>query len=195
MATMGERIKIIRKELGITQKEFSQNIKVTQSYLSRVESNKEIPTDMLIKLISLEYKVSDLWLKTGKGNVHERDVNKEVSDMSRRQINDSFEQLSSTLNKLDNYELNAYISEILYELCTLTSDHFDSFDTIIFDQLTALIVDMRILIFGLKELDPQSKDYKYNILKMTMNATKHILGYIESISSAFEENTCRHTKN
>lgn len=77
MNDLGSRIKKMRKQKNITQKEFSERIYVTQSYVSRLESNKERPTDMLLKLISLEFGISLAWLKDGEG---EMEVSKDAYD-------------------------------------------------------------------------------------------------------------------
>ncbi len=63
MSIVGERIKATRIKKELTQKEFSKRILVTPSYLSRVETGSEKPTDMLVKLISLEFNVPLNWLK------------------------------------------------------------------------------------------------------------------------------------
>ena len=72
MESIGFRIKSLRKARNVTQKDFAERICVTQSYLSRVETGKEQPTDMLIKFISLEFDCSLEWLKNG---VSQMDIN------------------------------------------------------------------------------------------------------------------------
>lgn len=70
MSTLGERIREIRAREKISQLEFSQRVCVTQSYVSRMEANKETPTDMLLKLIALEFGLSTDWLFDGKGDMY-----------------------------------------------------------------------------------------------------------------------------
>jgi len=45
MEHIGERIKIIRKMYNIKQKEFAERVSVSASYISKVESGKEVPTE------------------------------------------------------------------------------------------------------------------------------------------------------
>lgn len=71
MEHIGERIKTIRKMYNIKQKEFAERVSVSASYISKVESGKEIPTDMLLKLIALDFKVSLDWLRNGIGEIKE----------------------------------------------------------------------------------------------------------------------------
>lgn len=62
MAIIGERIKELRKKQKLTQKEFSSRVCIKQSYLSDIENGNGVPSDMLIKLISLEFSVPINWL-------------------------------------------------------------------------------------------------------------------------------------
>ena len=71
MAHVGERIKTIRKMNNIKQKEFAERVSVSASYISKVESGKEVPTEMLLKLIALDFKVSLEWLRDGIGEMKE----------------------------------------------------------------------------------------------------------------------------
>lgn len=71
MEHVGERIKTIRKMNNIKQKEFAERVSVSASYMSKVESGKEVPTEMLLKLIALDFKVSLEWLRDGSGEMKE----------------------------------------------------------------------------------------------------------------------------
>lgn len=53
------------------QKEFAERVSVSASYISKVESGKEVPTEMLLKLIALDFKVSLEWLRDGTGEMKE----------------------------------------------------------------------------------------------------------------------------
>ena len=57
MDTLGERIKEVRKKLNLKQKDFAKRLLVSTSYISKVETNVEIPTDTFLKLISYEFNV------------------------------------------------------------------------------------------------------------------------------------------
>lgn len=72
MNTLGQRIKEIRSEQSLTQKQFADSISVSRPFISRVEAGKENPSDSLLKLISATYKVKFDWLKTGNGDKQSR---------------------------------------------------------------------------------------------------------------------------
>lgn len=67
MGTLGHRIKEIRSEQSLTQQQFADSISVSRPFISRVEADKENPSDSLLKLISAIYNVKYNWLKTGTG--------------------------------------------------------------------------------------------------------------------------------
>ena len=64
---LGERIRKVRKDCSITQGKFAERMLVSASYISKIESGKELPSDIFLKLMSLEFDVSLDWLRTGEG--------------------------------------------------------------------------------------------------------------------------------
>lgn len=55
MSGIGSVVKSTRKARGLTQKEFGETMTVSQSYISSIESGKETPTPMFIKLFCSLY--------------------------------------------------------------------------------------------------------------------------------------------
>lgn len=68
ITTMSERIKQIRKGKNISQEEFGNKIGITRSSVSLLESGRNNPSEQTIKLICQEFRVNELWLRTGQGN-------------------------------------------------------------------------------------------------------------------------------
>lgn len=66
---IGERIRILRKQLGLTQTEFAEKICITQSHLASNETGKRQVTDRTIQLICNEFGVNEQWLRTGEGEI------------------------------------------------------------------------------------------------------------------------------
>ena len=62
MATIGERIKQLRKEYDLTQEQFGNLFGVVKSTVSMYESNKSIPDDEMKKKIAEYFNVSLDWL-------------------------------------------------------------------------------------------------------------------------------------
>ena len=66
---VGQRIKEIRRELRISQKEFAEKIEISGSFLSEVEANKSKPGYEFLNNVILKFDVNPLYLMTGKGNM------------------------------------------------------------------------------------------------------------------------------
>ena len=66
---MDERIKELRKALGLTQQEFADRIHVDRSSVAGYEVGKRVPTNAVISLICQTFNVSEVWLRTGEGRM------------------------------------------------------------------------------------------------------------------------------
>ena len=67
--TIGERVKTLRKELGLTLEKFGAPLGVQRSALSMIENDKSGIGDRTILLICREYSVSEKWLRDGDGEM------------------------------------------------------------------------------------------------------------------------------
>lgn len=66
---MNERIKKIRKELGLTQHEFAERLNIGRGTLANYEVGRNEPIDAVISLICHEFDVNEHWLRTGEGEM------------------------------------------------------------------------------------------------------------------------------
>jgi len=67
---MNERLKILRKELKLSQTEFGSRIGLTTSAISDIEREKvKNITEGNIKLICREFNVNEEWLRHGTGEI------------------------------------------------------------------------------------------------------------------------------
>lgn len=66
MTTINARIKKVRKEARLNQKEFSESLGVTQSGVSYMEQDGRNVSDMTIKGICNRFNVNEDWLRDGK---------------------------------------------------------------------------------------------------------------------------------
>ncbi len=66
---MNERIKQLRKELGLTLEKFGEKIGVTKQTVSRIENGINNVTDQMFKSICREFNVREEWLRTGEGEM------------------------------------------------------------------------------------------------------------------------------
>lgn len=67
--TLGERVKFVRKNNELNQADFAKRLGISQTHVSKIEKNVENPSETLLKLISIEFGISEEWLKTGTGEM------------------------------------------------------------------------------------------------------------------------------
>ena len=64
-ATVGERIRERRLELGLSQRELATD-GVSYAYISRIEANERRPSLRALRKVAPKLEVSVYWLETGK---------------------------------------------------------------------------------------------------------------------------------
>lgn len=65
---IGDRIKILRKALHLTQQKFGERIGLKQNSVALIEAGRET-SDQTIFAICREFRVSEDWLRTGEGEM------------------------------------------------------------------------------------------------------------------------------
>lgn len=96
---MKDRIKKIRKALGLTQQEFADRLGISRGNIATYETRDGNPGSSVITLICREFNVSETWLRTGEGEMFvqrseadeisaavERLLSGESADLKRRMI-------------------------------------------------------------------------------------------------------------
>lgn len=66
---MNERIKELRKKLGLTQQKFADKIKIDRVTLARYEAGSITPSNAVVELICREFGVNESWLRDGIGEM------------------------------------------------------------------------------------------------------------------------------
>jgi transcriptional regulator with XRE-family HTH domain len=81
--TIGKRLKLLRKNLNLTQKEFSASVGISQGNLSEMEKGKFLPSYDTLILIIKQYKISADWILTGENTIHTNQFaeNAEIREM------------------------------------------------------------------------------------------------------------------
>jgi len=77
------RIRLVRKTLGLNQIEFARRIGLTQTSMSMIELEKSPLIDKNIKLICATFAVDEKWLRTGAGEMfgHSSPYEKELLEV------------------------------------------------------------------------------------------------------------------
>lgn len=103
--TQGERVRQVRKELGLTLEKFGERIGMKKNSISQIENGKNSVTDQVIKSICREFNVDYTWLTTGKGD-----------DIFEKSPSSTMEQLKKEFD-LDDFSYN-----LVYQYLKLNAD-------------------------------------------------------------------------
>jgi len=106
---INQRIKILRKRMNLTQKEFAQKICVSTSFQTLIELEQKKVLPRHIKLIVTAFGVNEEWLRTGEGEMFEKDVTPDYKIAETielfKQLNPFFQDfILEQMNKLLEYE-------------------------------------------------------------------------------------------
>ena len=80
---MNERIKELRKTLGLSGEKFGENIGLNRAAISKIENGAVGVSESNIKLICLTYNVNEDWLRTGQGPMFNETKNEFLSELKR----------------------------------------------------------------------------------------------------------------
>lgn len=74
----GDRIKEIRKTVGLSQKEFGERVGVTYSSISLIEKGTNNPSEQTIRAICTQFNIRREWLETGEGPMNPPDAEDDI---------------------------------------------------------------------------------------------------------------------
>lgn len=105
-----ETVKVLRKELGLTQENFAKRIHISRSNLAGIESGNVNLSDRVANDISREFNVNLDWLRTGTGEMFkELDSPEELEEFLAHLLmeeDDLMKETILTLSKLSKDEFN-----------------------------------------------------------------------------------------
>ena len=117
---MHERLKKLRKALDLTQQKFADKIGMKQNTIAQYEMGRTNPSDAIIFSICREFNVNEEWLRTGQGDMfNKQSRNEQMAKLTKRLLNeeeDSFKnRLIGVLANLteEQWQVLADISEEL----------------------------------------------------------------------------------
>lgn len=104
---MNERIKKLRKDLNLTQEDFSSRIGLSRNFIAQIEIGTKRPSDRTISDICREFNINEDWLRTGNGkmyNIPEDETAAIVSDLLEEDnpFYDIIKGIMKTYQKLDD---------------------------------------------------------------------------------------------
>lgn len=97
---MKDRVKELRKSLGLSQEAFGKRIGITKASVSQIENGANSASNATIKCIASEFGISEDWLRNGTGNMY--------PDLSRAELAANI--VGNALNTNDDFILNTFIA-------------------------------------------------------------------------------------
>lgn len=85
---INDRIKQVRKTLGLSQAKFAQAISISNGYIASIELGNRKVNDRIARLICSTYNVNESWLKSGVGEMFNL-----APDKKTKQAIDVFKEL------------------------------------------------------------------------------------------------------
>lgn len=124
--TQGERIKKVRKSLGLTLEKFGEKIGMKKNSVSQIENGKNSMTEQVAKAICREFNVNDEWLRTGEGEmflpVNRKTKIEKLTNQLLSEESDSFKnRLVSVLADLNENEWE-FLEEKAMQLCGIDNE-------------------------------------------------------------------------
>jgi len=110
--SINQRIVVLRHNLKMTQKKFAEKIFLSTSFLASIEIDQKKVLDRHIKLIVSAFGVNEGWLRTGEGEIFEKDVTPDykIAETTEvfKQLNPFFQDfMLDQMHKLLEYEKKA----------------------------------------------------------------------------------------
>lgn len=112
-------LKILRDELGLSQTELADILKMSPSSISKIEKSERPLTDRFASQIIKEFGVNEKWLRTGKGKIFIDSSNDElIAEIAANIINSDDKFMKNVLiafNKLTK-EQRSFLIDFVKEL-------------------------------------------------------------------------------
>lgn len=110
--TSNERVRVVRKSLGLTLEKFGARLGVGKGAMSQIENGTNNLSHRMLLSICREYGVSESWLRTGEGEMFVPVTRNEkiasfVGDLLRDEQDSFKKQLVEILAELDESEWEA----------------------------------------------------------------------------------------
>ena len=185
MKDIGKRVKELRNTLKMKQVDFAKRVLVSSSYISKIESGKESPSEIFVKLISLEFNISYEWLRSGIGGM---DIKKNEYDYFERntQVNKlipeflfDFSEAIESLNATDNNFRTLNINGILLEITgILNADLPEPQKDLLLEITASYIGELRDFVERLKDIETKSdtwEDVSNYYISSAMKSIKSLL--------------------
>lgn len=94
---MNERIKILRKTLGLTLEKFGEHVGVTKASISKIENSRNNMSEQMFKSICREFQVNEEWLRNGTGEIFIKTDKERMYDIVNKMLSGDNNSLKNAI--------------------------------------------------------------------------------------------------
>ena len=112
---MNERLKLIRKNSGMTQEAFASELGATRGMIAKYETGLVVPDQTMRLLICQRFNVNPTWLETGEGKPYKEGLIPELVHALRQMpaVQTALERLLPRLTAEGLQHMNALIEKFI----------------------------------------------------------------------------------
>ena len=173
MLRLKDRIKKLRKALDLTQQEFGEQIGSTQNAIGNYETGHRNPSSSVINNICKTFNVSEVWLRTGKGEI--------FVELPRN------EALAAQIQAFLQGGTDSFRERLVSLLLRLTPEQWDALEGYLVD----LVKDSPALMAGEKNAatapPPNATGQKLTAVDTTGQATPDIMAELAELKRQNQE--------
>lgn len=120
---INQRVKLVRKEMHLSQKDFGHRLGIGQAGVSWIEQAGNTLTDGRIAQICKEFSVSENWLRTGEGEMHQKSKQDRLKEIIQEfDLSDTQAKALRILMSLPPEQRDA-IAEAFFSFCKAYSQY------------------------------------------------------------------------
>lgn len=98
---MNERVKQVRKNLGLTQQAFAEKLHVARNYITLIETGATPATDKFLYNVEATFGVDGNWLRTGEGEMYKAlDREDEAAKIVDQYLNEVEPSIRNALHRI-----------------------------------------------------------------------------------------------
>jgi len=107
---IADRLKALRRELGLSQTEFGEKLGLTRNAVNNAENGRAEVSEILIRSVVREFGISETWLRTGEGDMY----------VPRTRL----EEITSRIGAMAGEEPNPFREKLILALLRIPPDRW-----------------------------------------------------------------------
>lgn len=188
---LGERIKVVRTDNGLTQKDFANLFGLSHSHISNIENNREKPSDTLLLFMCSKFGINYDWLKFGKIDDTSNDENTRKKSLDKfYSIIKTFEDKFANLNddELSKYTNSAFFAlSLIFDTYTNRDKETKATQELFLTQLWE--ANFNTSKFNKEEISDDEIEVKLIYTKLLYSELKKLNNYFDKYQSLMFKDT------